>query len=229
MISQLEGLVKALRGGASGQDGLAVVLSSGVELAQALARAQATGPDQVLLLVLNGEGQGVADWSAYMGGVGNLLPTDAQATDGVYRLEARGDLEFPAWATGEMSRRLLYGLNLPGKKWRKVVCSMGLDHNEGVLALASAADAVLFEIPDGPCAQANALSLFRTIMERNAGALLGLGIAPAMDSSTGLLVGKVFLQSAGKRSGARVRLLTERGRAAALEFSDWLSINAGKK
>jgi hypothetical protein len=229
MISQLEGLVKALRGGASGQDGFVVVLSSSVELAQTLACAQAKGPEQVLLLVLDGEGQGTADWSAYMGGMGGLLPSEAQATDGVYRLEARGDLAFPAWATGEVSRRLLYGLSLPGKKWRKVVCSMGLDHNEGVLTLTSAADAVLFEIPDGSCAQANALSLFRTIMERNAGALLGLGIVPAMDSNTGLLVGKVFLQSVGKRSGAKVRLLAERGRAAALEFSDWLSTNAGKK
>lgn len=225
MISQLDGLVNALKG-RSGAGAFRVAVFSGIpESAEQIATRLGESMGPVLLLQLTSPNREFADCVPFLQGKGPLMPADVH--EGVYRVGGHGCFDFPAWATGETSRRLLEALESSTEPWRCSVCALALDHNEGALALAAGVDYILFEIPAGGREQANALCLLRTLLERNSKAEVGVSISPLIDEDSRLLVGKLFLSSAGKHMGSRVRLLTASGLTAVNDFFAWLSNAAG--
>jgi len=225
MISQLDGLVHALKG-RSAAGAFRVAVFSGIhELAEHVATLLGESMGPVLLLQFAGPSRESADCMTFLQGKGSLMPTDVH--QGVYRVGGHGCFDFPAWATGETSRRLVEVLESPSESWRCSVCALELDHNEGILALVAGVDYILFEIPEGGRQQANALCLLRTVLERNPKVEVGVSLSPFIDEDSRLLVGKLFLSSAGKSISSRVRLLTASGLSAGNEFFAWLSNAAG--
>ena len=202
MISQLDGLVKALRGRGNGRRPLVAVLGTPGGLALELARLLFACGRRPLLLSLEG-GKG---WGVFLQGKGSL-ESCAEIQEGYWSLGGAGNYAFPAWATGESARRLLEGLHEASAPWDCVVLDLGREHNEGVAQLASACDPLCIELPGDDLGLAHMLSLSRDILSRTG--KIGVYATPSasLEAGEARLLSKLFLQAASKMVPVPVRFL----------------------
>ena len=193
MISQLDGLVKALRGRGHGRRPLVAVLGLPGGLALELTRLLSACGRRPLLFTLEG-GKG---WDTFLQGKGSL-ESCAESREDYWSLGGAGDYAFPAWATGEIARRLLEGLHEAAAPWDCVVLDLGQEHNEGVVQLASACDPLCIELPGNDLVLAHILSLSRDILSRSG--KIGVYATPSasLEAGEARLLAKLFLQAASK-------------------------------
>jgi len=218
MISQLEGLVKALKGRSSQRVTCVTVLDPAYLFAGKIAERLAAHSKRVLLLSMQDDGVGVADWSEYLQGRRELVMPNEWKETGLCRLEANGDFGFPSWASGETARRLLDGAQSIDADWDYAVFALGLEHNEGTLSLFAESDSVLFTIPEGNLKKANALCLLQAALARSTNTGVWLVPSRLATEDAGFLDSKLFAQVSAKSLQNRVRLLASSGDEAVEEF-----------
>lgn len=206
MMSQLEGLVQALKSRADDASVRHIlVLSDNASVATLLAEALLARKASPLLVRNDISGNGDSAWAPFLTGHATLEDSIARTAGQVALLDGAGSREFPAWAQGEVIRRLCDAFATSALSMGYVIWDVGCVHDGATLAISRIADAVVLLLPDDEGRLCESLCLWEAALAAGKGREC-LCVVLSGKNETDLFRGKVFLQVA-EGDGVRRELL----------------------
>ncbi len=221
MMSQLEGLVQALKSRADDASVRHIlVLSDNASVATLLAEALLARNANPLLVRNDISGSGDSAWAPFLAGQATLEESISRTAGQVALLDGAGSREFPAWAQGEVIRRLCDAFSSSALSFGYVVWDVGNVHDGATLALARIADAVVLLMPEDEGRLCESLCLWEAVVFQGKGRER-LCVVLSGKNETDLFRGKMFLQVADD-DGARRELLDGAMERALANFANRL-------